>query len=260
MRQILLVVLILSFVATLAAETMSSLEFELRILDLVNQRRTENGLKPLAHDPGLSKLARSHSRNMGMGGFFDHVDKEGLQVLKRQQKYYPELIHAGIGENLYLFESGGRKFDPEAIVRGWMKSEGHRSNILHGEYTHSGVGVFLMGEKLYTTQVFAISVLKLVSELPEKFQKGKSYTLDFEYLADEEPQELQCLLATPDPKQLVKVTPFVYYEGTAPVEPVWKDDSHLSLPLAFNYGKGTYSLRLGWDDEFYEDMMVFRVK
>ena len=41
---------------------------------------------------------------------------------------------------------------PEAVVRGWMNSPGHRANILNSSYTHIGVGYVASGN--YWTQMF----------------------------------------------------------------------------------------------------------
>ena len=42
------------------------------------------------------------------------------------------------------------------VVEGWMNSEGHRANILQGNYTEIGIGVAKAANgALYYTQVFA---------------------------------------------------------------------------------------------------------
>ncbi|MBW6514458.1 MAG: CAP domain-containing protein [Candidatus Syntrophosphaera sp.] len=250
----------MALLGNLGAESVGVEEFERRIFESVNAARAESGIRPLASDPGLVDLARTHSRNMAWQGFFSHRDKQGLQVSQRLEKYHPELLHAGIGENLYYLERSDRKYDPAQIVNGWMNSAEHRANLLQPEYTHTGIGIFLMGNKLYTTQVYAIPILRLLSPLPGKLSRGKSYVLEFEYLSPISGEDLQFLLATPDPKARIRVNDFVYHEGMIPLNVIWRDKTRLSLVLAFPGGKGTYSLQVGWDGYFYTDMLKFRVK
>jgi len=244
----------------LLCENVSVKEFEMRIFDHVNQVRRENSLPELANEESLVELARMHSRNMGWEGFFDHVDHEGLQVWQRQRKYFPELIHVGIGENLHYTLRSDRKYDPGVIVSDWMGSPEHRDNLLEEDYTHAGVGIFLLGSKLYTTMVFAVPVLKLLSDLPEKFHRDKAYRLVFEYLSPAPGKDLQCQLNTPDPKSRIMVSPTIYYEGSIPLKLDWTDGRHLSVLCDFSHGKGSYSLDCGWNGYFYKDMMIFKVK
>lgn len=260
MKSLWLLALLLMLIPGLGAEEISGEEFERRVFAAANAERSSKGLAPLAWDADLAGLARIHSRNMGWEGFFNHLDHEGLQVSQRLQKYYPRLLHAGIGENLYYLERGDRKYDPQQVVAGWMSSADHRANILQPEFTHTGTGIFLIGNKLYVTQVFAIPVLRLLSELPPKFDRDKSYEVEFEYLSPVPGEDLQCLLTTPDPTTRVKINEIIYTEGNIPLKVNWIDASRLRLRLDFGYGKGIYSLQAGWDGYFYPDMLQFRVK
>lgn len=260
MKSLWLLALLWMLIPWLGAESISGEEFERRVFDAVNKERVGNGLPPLAHDADLAGLARIHSRNMGWEGFFDHQDHEGLQVTQRQQKYYPRLLHAGIGENLYYLERGDRRYDPQQIVAGWMSSGDHRANILEPEFTHAGIGIFLRGNKLYVTQLFAIPILRLLSELPAKFSRDKIYEIDFEYLSPVAGENFQCLLTTPDPSTRVRINEVLYTEGNIPLKVNWLDASRLRLRLDFGYGKGIYSLQVGWDGYFYPDMLRFKVK
>jgi uncharacterized protein YkwD len=88
---------------------------------------------------------------MATRGFFSHDDPERGGPDRR-------LTRAGIpwravAENIYR-QRGYR--DPVArAVEGWMRSPGHRQNILNPEYTHSGTGVFISGDgTAYYTQIF----------------------------------------------------------------------------------------------------------
>ncbi len=243
----------------LCAEELSLPDFEQRNFELTNQQRTEHGLQPLLYEAGLANLAKQHSRNMGYEDFFDHKDKEGFHVIDRQKKYYPELLHAGIGENLYFLERSDRRYDPSQIVDGWMASPAHRENVLQADYTHMGIGIFLIGDKLYTTQVLAIPILKLLSVLPDKLYKDKAYRVEFEYLSPQPKSDFYCMLSTPDPSIQVVVDDSLYYEGLIPLTLNWKDARHFSAVLRFGYGRGSYSLQMGWGEYYYVDLFKFRV-
>ena len=57
-----------------------------------------------------------------------------------------------IGEN--LASSTATREPVEAAMDGWMKSPGHRENILRPDFTDTGVGVCHDGATYYFTQLF----------------------------------------------------------------------------------------------------------
>jgi uncharacterized protein YkwD len=58
-----------------------------------------------------------------------------------------DISYNSAGENI---AQGQRS--PEEVVQAWMNSEGHRANIMNGDYTHIGVGYNESGN--YWTQMF----------------------------------------------------------------------------------------------------------
>ena len=149
---------------------------EKRIHNLINEERKKNGLSQLEWDDALAAVARNYSRDMAKRNFFDHYSPEGQDFLKRyQQAGYQcavridRTIHMG-GENIalnHLYDSvttiNGQAFydwnSQEKIagttVQGWMKSPGHRKNILTPYFKHEGIGVFITSDgKVYITQNF----------------------------------------------------------------------------------------------------------
>lgn len=42
----------------------------------------------------------------------------------------------------------------EAVMDGWMNSDGHRKNILNSDFTKIGIGVYSSGGTLYWVQLF----------------------------------------------------------------------------------------------------------
>lgn len=252
--------ILLATTAVWGAKLPDTQQFEQRVLELTNLERVAHGLQPLRLEPGLTELARRHSENMGMHGFFDHVDQDGLRVWERQRKYYPQLLHSAIGENLHRIESGSYKFQPEDVIAGWMASATHSKNVLEPKYSHAGVGVFIMGHKLYTTMISAAPIMKLSADLPELFRVGQSYQLNCEYLSPQPRANFLCSLEMPDPATRIKVNDTVYFEGSLPLNLEWTDDTHFTLTLDFCGGPGDYSLQIGWGDSYYPDMFTFRAE
>jgi hypothetical protein len=115
------------------------------VVDLVNQERAKHDRPPLAGDSRLASAARDHSRDMSDNNYFSHTSKDGRTVGQR-------ITAAGYtwnrcGENIARGYSS-----PEAVMLGWMNSEGHRSNILSIDYCDLGVGYAPTGR--YWTQNF----------------------------------------------------------------------------------------------------------
>lgn len=82
--------------------------------------------------------------------------KENGTIVFNMMKVYG-IIYRYAGENIASGYSC-----PEAVLRGWMNSEGHRKNILSPKYTHIGVGYYYTSSgnyHHYWTQEF-IGLLK----------------------------------------------------------------------------------------------------
>jgi uncharacterized protein YkwD len=128
---------------------------EARILTLMNAERDTEGLAALTNDARLTKLAKSHSADMLVRDYFDHDDPEGCSSSCRANAASYEW--SAIGENIYMTDGYGLSSEKEAamVVEGWMRSNGHRANILGTKFTHAGVGVAVEGKKVVITAVYA---------------------------------------------------------------------------------------------------------
>ena len=120
----------------------------------VNERRQANGYDTLSYSDDIATVARDHSQYQADRGGLSHVQADGDKVDDR-------LAQDGIsclkwGENV-LANSAADLSASEAAnkcVDLWMKSPGHRENILDAEFTVEGVGVVTTGQgRLYATQV-----------------------------------------------------------------------------------------------------------
>lgn len=120
-------------------------EYEIRVAELVNEIREENGLKKLTLNSELSDVARLKSQDMLENNYFSHTSPTYGSPYDMMTKYGIEYTFAG--ENL----ARGQK-TPEQVVNAWMNSPGHRKNILSERYTQIGVGYVANGN--YWTQHF----------------------------------------------------------------------------------------------------------
>lgn len=125
---------------------------ERRAFDLVNAERRARGRGPLVFDGELVRMARYHSENMARRGFFNHVDRDGLDLTGRASVLGLSGWRA-LGENI-AYNQGYD--DPTAFaVERWMISDKHRENILNREFTHAGIGIARAADgRIFFTQVF----------------------------------------------------------------------------------------------------------
>lgn len=138
---------------------------EAAIIDLTNDIRRRNGLAILLEDGICRDTARGHSADMLNRNYFSHKDPEGRTLKERLPA---NLATSQGGENIWT----GRGHDPrqvlylaQKIMDGWMKSPGHRKNILTPSYTHLGVGVMAKNQEIKATQVF-IGMAGAISPAP----------------------------------------------------------------------------------------------
>lgn len=90
----------------------------------LNGLRARHGLQSLGTDPVLSRIARGHAQDMMSNRFFGHVSSDGRTIVERTRQQGYAFCH--VAENLAM---GQPDFD--AVIRQWMTSPSHRSNLLH---------------------------------------------------------------------------------------------------------------------------------
>ena len=123
--------------------TVSSYESE--VIRLVNEIRQQNGLRLLAANWELSRVARYKSQDMRDNGYFSHNSPTYGTPFQMLSAF--GLSYRTAGENIAKGYAS-----PQAVVNGWMNSSGHRANILNASYTQIGVGYVSGGN--YWTQLF----------------------------------------------------------------------------------------------------------
>jgi uncharacterized protein YkwD len=102
--------------------------------DVQNRERKPGGRAPFKLSGPLSAVATHHAKDMATHGKLDHQGSDGSSVSDRIKRKDYDSIR--VGENV----ARGQK-NAEEVVKAWMKSAGHRANIL-GDFTELGAGYF----------------------------------------------------------------------------------------------------------------------
>ncbi len=91
------------------------------------------GCPELIWDRRVAGVALNHSADMVSRNFFDHTNPDGKNPFERLEE--SRLYFSSAAENIALGPKTGREaFDT------WMRSPGHRKNMLDSRFTRHGVG------------------------------------------------------------------------------------------------------------------------
>jgi uncharacterized protein YkwD len=122
---------------------------EAATLCLVNVQRARHGERALRPNADLARSAAAHSEDMVARNYFDHTSPAGETLLDRikDSSYLPPRTGYIVGENIALGTM--QLATPAAIVDTWMKSPGHRANILNADFRDSGLGVVARAPQRY---------------------------------------------------------------------------------------------------------------
>ena len=125
---------------------------ERRAFDHTNVARVKNGLSTLVWDPELCRMARLHSEQMATRGYFSHETPDGHQL--KERAHASGILHFRvIGENI-AYNKGYQDPGGFAVER-WLKSSGHRANMLYSGFQASAIGSYVAADgSTYLTQVF----------------------------------------------------------------------------------------------------------
>jgi uncharacterized protein YkwD len=132
-----IVILIAASIFTLQTDTAKALtltEDEKVMLDLINQERHHEGLKPLEMDTRLTKIARSHSQEMIDLNFFSHYSS-------RSGSFFNRLRTAGIKNWQNAGENLAGATTVEIAFRALMESPKHKENLLSPRFTRIGIEI-----------------------------------------------------------------------------------------------------------------------
>jgi len=134
------------------------------ILKYVNKSRRKRGRNSLKNNGGLKSVARNHSRHMAKKGEIwhgkgIHIAKENISHRKGFWGFIESLFSS------YSYSNGGEnvamtsiKKSSESVAKSfhkmWMKSPGHRRNILDPKFSLMGIGVKRGRKGYFATELF----------------------------------------------------------------------------------------------------------
>lgn len=122
------------------------------VIRYTNQARASHNLQPLSRYLALQSAAQGHSNWMARHNF-SHTGHQGSTPHERIKA----IGFAGqlTAENIYKFPARrDQKKLAKNLVDGWMRSPGHRANILNAQLRYIGVGVAQSKNYIYATQNF----------------------------------------------------------------------------------------------------------
>lgn len=152
-----------AWLATAAAQSSDSAPRsgspERRMMDLVNAERSRRGLRRLAWDGQLARLARAHAEDMRRAGKVSHHssgDGADFEARLTRSGYRARATAENVAFDRTV----------ERAHKGLMNSPGHRANILNPDLTALGIGVVPDGEgsSVYVAQDFATPIVSLTDE------------------------------------------------------------------------------------------------
>lgn len=122
--------------------------FESDMLKQVNAQRAKNGQSALTLNQSLCASARVRASEIAKDGCFSHTrpDDSGCFTAISGVSYRTA------GENIAMGTWG--YFGVDKIMDGWMNSEGHRANILNGDFSEVGFGCVVVNGNGYWVQMF----------------------------------------------------------------------------------------------------------
>ena len=134
-------------------------QVERTTLCLINLEREQRDLGPVRSNGRLARAADGHSRDMVARDFFSHDTPGGGTMTSRIKGsgYLNRARSYSIGENIAW--GTGELGSALKIHQAWMRSPGHKANILSRAFDEVGVGVVLGA--------------------PGKGRDGATYTTDF---------------------------------------------------------------------------------
>ena len=104
-----------------------------RMITRINEIRRRHELAPVAPSPLLVRAAAAHAADIAGNDLFGHRGSDGSRLADRLRRIGFDYRRAA--ENV----AGGLE-SPEATVESWMRSPGHRRNLLDPNMCRAGVG------------------------------------------------------------------------------------------------------------------------
>lgn len=121
------------------------------LIDQANASRTAYSVPTLKYSPVLQQAAQLKANDMASKGYFSHNSPEGVTPWHWFREADYDFIYAG--ENLAV-----NFVDSAPVHTAWMNSQGHRDNILNGNFTEIGIataeGVYQGKSTIFVVELF----------------------------------------------------------------------------------------------------------
>jgi uncharacterized protein YkwD len=227
-----------------------------RLLKLVNDERTKNGLSELALDELACTVATAHALDMMNGQFLSHWSSDG-------RKPYQRYSFAGgvdaVQENLGL-ANNIESLMPYNVFRDlddvhtsmYLETppqDGHRRTILFPSHTHVGFGIALNGHNLRLAELYLARYLT-INPISQRAARNATVVLTGKVL---------------NPKYWIQEVDVYYEPLPTPPEAEWlRTPRSYSLPTGYSVLRprapgGTHYLDGTTGDFDYDDKGRFRV-
>lgn len=131
---------------------LNSVDFELieaGVFHLTNKYRKEKGQKSLEYQGALSDAAYLHSKEMTEKRFFDHYNRynKSLATISNRADYVHYTQYETLAENIFYgyldLRNPGSYYDLcNFILQNFIKSKGHRENLLAKDVNEIGCGIY----------------------------------------------------------------------------------------------------------------------
>ena len=110
-------------------------EVAAQIVEYTNQARVKEGRPPLAVNARLMHAAQLQAQQMARAGKMAHSFPDAPYPTLRDRMAAAEYEWSAMAENVAIDYR-----DAAGAVTGWMRSPGHRANILNATYSEIGAG------------------------------------------------------------------------------------------------------------------------
>ncbi|MEU5688361.1 RNA polymerase [Streptomyces venezuelae] len=122
-----------------------------QVVALVNNERAKAGCGPVRSNSKLASAAAKHSADMAARDYFDHTSPDGTDPGDR-------ITAAGYRWSTYGENIARGQQTPASVMDSWMKSPGHKANILNCDFKELGVGIHNGSGGPWWTQAFGTAL------------------------------------------------------------------------------------------------------
>ncbi len=120
------------------------------VLAQINSARKKEGLAALSLSEQLGVIAQARALEQAKMGTISHSRPDGSEWYTILVEY--GMPAAGCGENLAMNYTS-----PSAVVKAWLESAVHKSNIMNVYYQYMGIGYYEENGNIYWVQLFSAS-------------------------------------------------------------------------------------------------------